>query len=162
MTTSRTPVHSLQVATELHRFIEQEVLPGTGVASAAFWRGFNDAELSALVERALALLRERHAAQLLPALTTVCIDICRNPPRATGELLNLACLVRRHDQQAFDDELSRAASGFDDDVTFEISGPWAPHHFCSIHPLAFGQQVEHAQVLLAVLGVALPVLHRTI
>lgn len=84
------------------------------------------------VERALALLRERHAAQLLPALTTVCIDICRNPPRATGELLNLACLVRRHDQQAFDDELSRAASGFDDDVTFEISGPWAPHHFCSI------------------------------
>ena len=33
MTTSRTQVHSLQVATELHQFIEQEVLPGTGVAS---------------------------------------------------------------------------------------------------------------------------------
>ncbi len=84
------------------------------------------------VERVLELLRERHAAQLLPALTPVCIDICRNPPRTTGELLNLACLVRRADQQAFEDALAEAASGFDDDITFDLSGPWAPHHFCSV------------------------------
>ncbi len=94
------------------------------------------------VERAIELLRERHAAQLLPALTAVCKDICRNPPRTTGELLNLACLVRRPDQPAFEEALSRAASGFDDDVTFELSGPWAPHHFCSIRFVQGGGDVR--------------------
>lgn len=84
------------------------------------------------VERALELLRERHAAQLLPVLTPVCIDLCRNPPRTTGELLNLACLVRRTDQQAFEDALADVAAGVDDDITFDLSGPWAPHHFSSI------------------------------
>jgi malate synthase len=39
--TTRTQIHSLQVATELHRFIEDKVLPGTGVESAAFWAGFD-------------------------------------------------------------------------------------------------------------------------
>lgn len=34
--TERTSVHRLQVATELHRFIETQVLPGTGIDSAAF------------------------------------------------------------------------------------------------------------------------------
>ena len=62
MTTSRTPVHSLQVATELHRFIEQEVLPGTGVASAAFWRGF-DAIVQDLAPKNIALLAERDRLQ---------------------------------------------------------------------------------------------------
>jgi hypothetical protein len=32
--TERTPAHRLQVATELHQFIETKVLPGTGVDSA--------------------------------------------------------------------------------------------------------------------------------
>ena len=36
--TARTTVHGLQVATELHRFIEEKVLPGTGVDSADFWQ----------------------------------------------------------------------------------------------------------------------------
>ena len=39
--TARTTVHSLQVATELYRFIEDKVLPGTGVDSAKFWAGFD-------------------------------------------------------------------------------------------------------------------------
>jgi malate synthase len=62
MTTSRTPVHSLQVATELHRFIESEVLPGTGVASADFWRGF-DAIVQDLAPKNIALLAERDRLQ---------------------------------------------------------------------------------------------------
>ena len=36
--TDRTQAHSLQVATELHRFINEQVLPGTGVAPEAFWK----------------------------------------------------------------------------------------------------------------------------
>ena len=38
---ARIKVHSLQVSEVLHRFIEEEVLPGTGVTNDAFWSGFN-------------------------------------------------------------------------------------------------------------------------
>ncbi len=60
--TARITVHGLQVATELHRFIEDEVLPGTGVASAAFWQGF-DALVTELAPRNIALLAERDRLQ---------------------------------------------------------------------------------------------------
>ncbi|MCA0213403.1 MAG: malate synthase G [Proteobacteria bacterium] len=60
--TARTPVHRLQVATELHQFIEQQVLPGTGVASAAFWKGF-DAIVADLAPKNIALLAERDRLQ---------------------------------------------------------------------------------------------------
>jgi malate synthase len=56
--TDRTQVHSLQVATELHRFINEQVLPGTGVAPEAFWKGF-DAIVNDLAPRNAALLAER-------------------------------------------------------------------------------------------------------
>ena len=39
--TERTTVHRLQVATELLRFIEDQVLPGTGIEAATFWQGFD-------------------------------------------------------------------------------------------------------------------------
>jgi len=39
--TARTTAHRLEVATELHRFIEEKVLPATGVDSSTFWRGFD-------------------------------------------------------------------------------------------------------------------------
>ncbi|MDB5945288.1 MAG: malate synthase, partial [Ramlibacter sp.] len=60
--TSRTTVHSLQVATELHRFVEDKVLPGTGVDSASFWKGF-DAVVAELAPRNMALLAERERLQ---------------------------------------------------------------------------------------------------
>ncbi len=37
--TERTQCGDLQVATELHRFITDEALPGTGIDAAAFWSG---------------------------------------------------------------------------------------------------------------------------
>ncbi|HYF43500.1 MAG TPA: malate synthase G, partial [Ramlibacter sp.] len=60
--TARTTVHGLQVATELHRFIEEQVLPGTGVQPAAFWKGF-DAIVSELAPKNAALLAERDRLQ---------------------------------------------------------------------------------------------------
>jgi malate synthase len=62
MTTPRTTVHRLQVATALHQFIEEQVLPGTGVQSAAFWQGF-DAIVAEMAPRNLALLAERDRLQ---------------------------------------------------------------------------------------------------
>ncbi|VTU40914.1 Malate synthase G [Variovorax sp. PBS-H4] len=60
--TARTTVHGLQVATELHRFIEDQVLPATGVASDVFWKGF-DAIVSDLAPKNVALLAERDRLQ---------------------------------------------------------------------------------------------------
>jgi malate synthase len=60
--TARTQVHSLQVATELFRFVEDKVLPGTGIDADTFWKG-----LSSLVHelgpRNRELLARRDALQ---------------------------------------------------------------------------------------------------
>jgi len=58
----RTEVHSLQVSTVLHQFIETEVLPGTGIEAAAFWTGF-DAIVRDLAPKNAALLTERDRLQ---------------------------------------------------------------------------------------------------
>ncbi|CAM3670563.1 malate synthase G [Polaromonas hydrogenivorans] len=60
--TERTTRHSLQVATELYRFIEDKVLPGTGVDSDKFWTGF-DAIVADLAPKNIALLAERDRLQ---------------------------------------------------------------------------------------------------
>ena len=60
--TERTTVHRLQVATNLYRFIEDQVLPGTGVEPAAFWQGF-DAIVHDLAPKNAALLAERDRLQ---------------------------------------------------------------------------------------------------
>ncbi len=60
--TERTTVHRLRVATELHRFIEQKVLPSTGVEPAAFWAGF-DKIVHDLAPKNAALLAERDRLQ---------------------------------------------------------------------------------------------------
>jgi len=59
---ARTTVHGLQVATELFRFVEDKVLPGTGVDSAKFWAGF-DAIVNDLAPKNAALLAERDRIQ---------------------------------------------------------------------------------------------------
>ena len=58
----RTIHHHLQVATPLARFIEDEVLPGTGIQPADFWAGF-DAIVRDLAPKNAALLAERARLQ---------------------------------------------------------------------------------------------------
>jgi malate synthase len=60
--TARTQVLGLQVATELYDFIQNEVLPGTGITSEGFWRGF-DAIVADLAPKNAALLKERDRLQ---------------------------------------------------------------------------------------------------
>jgi len=60
--TDRTTVHGLQVATPLLRFIDDQVLPGTGIDKAVFWKGF-DAIVTDLAPRNIALLAERDRLQ---------------------------------------------------------------------------------------------------
>ena len=60
--TARTTIHRLHVANALHRFIEEKVLPATGVAGATFWQGF-DAIVADLAPKNIALLAERDRLQ---------------------------------------------------------------------------------------------------
>jgi malate synthase len=60
--THRTPVHRLQVATELHQFIESTRCCPARAWTAAFWKGF-DAIVADLAPRNIALLAERDRLQ---------------------------------------------------------------------------------------------------
>ena len=60
--TARTTCHRLEVATVLYRFIEDKVLPGTGIDSANFWAGF-DSLVHDLTPKNAALLAERDRLQ---------------------------------------------------------------------------------------------------
>jgi len=59
---TRTTVHRLHVEDVLYRFINEQVLPGTGVSAEAFWAGF-DALVADLAPKNLALLAERDRLQ---------------------------------------------------------------------------------------------------
>ncbi len=60
--TDRISSHGLQIAASLHRFLEQEALPGTGIQPAAFWEGLS-AVIHDLAPRNRALLAERDRLQ---------------------------------------------------------------------------------------------------
>ena len=60
--TDRTTVHGLQIATNLHQFVERQVLPGTDIEPAAFWQGFA-AIVRDLAPKNAALLAERERLQ---------------------------------------------------------------------------------------------------
>jgi malate synthase len=60
--TARTLCHRLNVATVLYRFIEDRVLPGTGIESTRFWAGF-DALVHDLTPKNIAFLAERDRLQ---------------------------------------------------------------------------------------------------
>ena len=60
--TPRTTCQRLQVATPLYRFIEDQVLPGLGITSEVFWKGF-DALAHDLAPENDALLAERDRLQ---------------------------------------------------------------------------------------------------
>lgn len=62
---SRTTLHRLQVDADLARFVDTEVLPGTGVAPDAFWAGFSAiAHDLTPMNRALLAERDRLQAEL--------------------------------------------------------------------------------------------------
>jgi malate synthase len=60
--TQRTPIHRLQVASNLFSFLNDKVLPGTGVSVDKFWKGF-DAIVADLAPKNIALLKERDRLQ---------------------------------------------------------------------------------------------------
>ena len=60
--TARTAIHNLQVANPLLSFINDQMLPATGVDQDKFWKGFNDI-VADLAPKNIALLAERDRIQ---------------------------------------------------------------------------------------------------
>jgi malate synthase len=60
--TARTAIHNLQVANPLLNFINDQMLPATGVDKDKFWQGFNDI-VADLAPKNIALLAERDRIQ---------------------------------------------------------------------------------------------------
>jgi hypothetical protein len=89
-------------------------------------------ELGGQFDHFLAEERELHLATVMSILTPLCVDIKRNPPRNNMEVMNLACLIKRDDTKAFEDVVLKAANKFDNNFSFDFTGPWAPHNFVHI------------------------------
>jgi malate synthase len=112
--TDRIAAGRLRVASVLHRFIEDEVLPGSGLDRQAFWRGF-DALAHDLAPKNAALLAERERLQTeLDAWHRANPGPIGDMPAYRAHLKRIGYLVEAtgpvHCQTAnVDDELARQA-----------------------------------------------------
>ncbi len=86
-------------------------------------------ELGRLFDRILNEDREQYTEQVEEVLSNYCQEIKRNKCRHEREMMNLACLVLRQDQDRFEEGVLEAAKLFDNNFTFDYNGPWAPHNF---------------------------------
>ncbi|MCA9716066.1 MAG: GvpL/GvpF family gas vesicle protein [Myxococcales bacterium] len=89
-------------------------------------------ELGRFFERVLGEERDRYVEQVASVLEGHGIAFVRGRVRAERDVMNLACLVPRAELGEFDRVVGEAASGFDNNFTFDVSGPWAPASFVDV------------------------------
>ncbi|MGA2215308.1 MAG: GvpL/GvpF family gas vesicle protein [Bryobacteraceae bacterium] len=89
-------------------------------------------ELGRTFDRLLQADREEHTRSVREALGPVCVEFKTTECRVEQEIMNVACLVRRGEQEKFSAGVFRAAQLFDNSFTFDYSGPWAPHNFVEL------------------------------
>jgi hypothetical protein len=90
-------------------------------------------ELGRLFDRLLGDDRAELAQQVVEVLAPLCAEIKENPSRGESGVMNLACLVARDGQERFERGVFEAAGRFDDDFSFDYSGPWPPYNFVDVH-----------------------------
>jgi hypothetical protein len=76
--------------------------------------------------------REEHIRNVERVLVPVCVEFKPNQCRNELDVMNLACLVRRDAQEEFSAGVFAAAKLFDNNFSFDYSGPWAPHNFVEL------------------------------
>jgi hypothetical protein len=89
-------------------------------------------ELGRMFDRLLNDDREDHTRKVEHVLAPVCVEFKPNQCRNEHEVMNLACLVRRDAQEEFSAGVFTAAKLFDNNFSFDYSGPWAPHNFVEL------------------------------
>ena len=90
-------------------------------------------ELGRFFEQLLTEDREAHFNKIEEALTPCCDAIKRSPPRQVQEVANLSLLVERDRLNDLDEAILAAARVFDDNYSFDVNGPWAPHNFVEMN-----------------------------
>jgi len=89
-------------------------------------------ELGRLFDRYLTADRKRYTQQIKKMLSSYCSDIKNNRCLQENRIMNLACLIARKDQEAFESAVVKAADLFDNNFCFDYNGPWAPHNFVEL------------------------------
>jgi hypothetical protein len=89
-------------------------------------------ELGRMFDRLLNEDREEHIRNVERVLAPVCVEFKPNQCRNELDVMNLACLVRRDAQEEFSAGVFAAAKLFDNNFSFDYSGPWAPHNFVEL------------------------------
>ncbi len=100
-------------------------------------------ELGRLFERIIAHQREAASVRLQEVVATVADDICVDNPKSDSEVARVAALVARERMGEFEERVLEVAEGFDASYRFDLSGPWAPHSFSTMH-LHVGSAAEAA------------------
>jgi len=86
-------------------------------------------ELGRAFDTALKEERADHLATVADVLRPVCSEIKANEPHEEREVMNLACLIPREAQADFEAAVFEAARQFDNNYSFDYSGPWPPFNF---------------------------------
>lgn len=90
-------------------------------------------EIGRLFERMRDQDRETHRQKIEEILTPHCAEFKFEQPRSEQEILNMACLIKRENRKEFETAVFESAGFFDDNFTFDYSGPWVPHSFVDIN-----------------------------
>ena len=89
-------------------------------------------EVGRRFEQALREDRELYTRKVQQILAPICVRLKVNKCHSELEVMNLACLVERSGQDKFSDAVFEAAKLFDNNFSFDYSGPWAPHNFVEL------------------------------
>lgn len=89
-------------------------------------------ELGRMFDNSLQEEREMRVHQVERALLPACFEIKVSPCHGEQEVMNLACLVARDAQAEFESAVFAAAQMFDNNFSFDYSGPWPPHNFVTL------------------------------
>ena len=88
--------------------------------------------LGQLCEAALRRFQETQSAQLVAQLKPSCTEISPLPVHDDKQIANLAVLVPRTGLDAFEAAVNAAAETFNDELAFNLSGPWPPYNFVQL------------------------------
>jgi hypothetical protein len=85
--------------------------------------------LGQMVDQALNRYREARTAEVMNLVSASCAEVMTLPVHKEKEIANLAALVPRPKRDQFEAAVHASAAQIDEDIAFNISGPWPPYNF---------------------------------
>lgn len=88
--------------------------------------------LGQLCGEVLARYRETQTARVLGMIEASCKEIMALPLHGEQEVANWAMLVPRESRADFEATVEEAAARCEEDLVFQVAGPWPPHNFVEL------------------------------